>query len=47
MTRAERTARAYAAACQQARDALRNGDRDAYAYLRSDARRLARMIAEG
>lgn len=47
MTRQERIARALAAARQQARAALQAGDRDAAAYLQSEARRLARAVAEG
>lgn len=47
MTRQERIARLLAAARQQARAALAAGDRDGAAWLQSEARRLARALAEG
>ena len=47
MTRLERIAREYAAARQQSRAALQNGDRDAAAWLATEAHRLARIIAAG
>lgn len=47
MSRAERIAREYAAALARARAALAAGDRDGYAVMREDARRLRRALAEG
>jgi len=47
MSRIDRLARRYAETCAQARAAYQNGDRDAYAWLAREARRLARALAEG
>jgi hypothetical protein len=43
----ERIARLMVAARQQARAALAAGDRDGAAWLASEARRYARVLAEG
>lgn len=47
MTRLDRLARLYAAACSRARAALAAGDRDAYCYLMSEARTLRLAMTEG
>jgi len=47
MTRLDRLARLYAAACSRARAALAAGDRDAYCYCMREARRYRRALSEG
>ena len=47
MTRLDRLARAYASARALARAAYAAGDRDGAAYMQAEARRLARVLAEG
>lgn len=47
MTRAERIARAYARTLALARAAYAAGDRDGARYMEREARRLARVLAEG
>ena len=45
MSRLDRLARAYAAACERARAAYAAGDLDAYHYCKAEARTLRRAIA--
>lgn len=47
MTRLDRLARAYAAACARARAAYATGDLDAYRYCKAEARTLRRALTGG